>query len=304
VHRGVFARVLLQLPEGLKDKALKLAEELERQGDEVVISCSPCYGACDVALEEARRCRADRIIQYGHSAFAVGGSIPVEFVEYRTPVKFKKLLSRALKELKGFRRIGLVTTVQHIGQLADIKKFLESRGKKVSVGKHGGRAKYNGQILGCDLGSIKSIENRVDCFLYFGGGMFHPLGGALATEKPLLAADPFTGRIMWMEEERKRELGRRRGALLAAIGARRFGVICSTKPGQFNFKKALSIKKMLEAHGRTAQILICNELNYDSLNNFLEVDCFVNTACPRIAEDYDRLRKPILGVDEIKKIKD
>jgi len=295
-------RVLLQLPEGLKDKAFKLAERLEREGKEVVVSCSPCYGACDVALEEARRCGADKIIQYGHSAFKLRGGIPVEFIEYRTPVKFKKLLSRALKELKDFRRVGLVTTVQHIGQLESIKQFLKGRGKRVSIGKHGSRARYNGQILGCDWGSIKSIEKEVDCFLYFGGGIFHPLGGALATEKPFLAVDPFTGDIRWMEEERRRELRRRKGALLAAIEARRFGVVCSTKPGQFNFKKALAIKKMLEAEGKDAQILICNELNYESLNNFLEVDCFVNTACPRIVEDYARLRKPILDAEEINKV--
>ncbi|MEM3690631.1 MAG: diphthamide synthesis protein, partial [Candidatus Micrarchaeia archaeon] len=110
-------RVLLQLPEGLKGKALKLAEKLERKGDEVVISCSPCYGACDVSLEEARKCKADRIIQYGHSPFKIKSRIPVEFVEYRTPVKFKAVVKKALKELKGFRRVGLVTTVQHIGQL-------------------------------------------------------------------------------------------------------------------------------------------------------------------------------------------
>lgn len=143
-------RVLLQLPEGLKSKAFKLAEKLEREGHEVVISCSPCYGACDVALEEARRCGADKIIQYGHSAFAVRSSIPVEFVEYRTPVKFKKLVGKALKELKDFRRVGLVTTVQHIGQLDEIRKFLEGGGKRVFIGKHGKRAAYDGQILGCD----------------------------------------------------------------------------------------------------------------------------------------------------------
>jgi 2-(3-amino-3-carboxypropyl)histidine synthase len=297
-------RVLLQLPEGLKDKAFKLAEKLERQGKEVVVSCSPCYGACDVALEEARRCGADKIVQYGHSAFKLRSSIPVEFVEYRTPVKFKKLLSRALKELKDFKKVGLVTTVQHIGQLEEIRRFLESEGRRVFIGRHGGRARYNGQILGCDWGSIKSIDGKVDCFLYFGGGVFHPLGGALATEKPFLAADPFTGNVRWMEEERKKELRRRRGALLAAIGARRFGIICSTKPGQFNFKKAVVVKKMLEKKGRAAYVLVCNELNYDSLNNFLEVDCFVNTACPRIIEDYDRLRKPIVDAEEIKKILD
>lgn len=295
-------RILLQLPEGIKSKALRIVQKLEKEGDEVVVSCSPCYGACDVALEEARRCDADRIIQYGHSEFPIRSSIPVEFVEYRTPVKFRAVLSKAVKELAGYERIGIVTTVQHIGQIGEIKKFLEGKGKRVFIGKHGKKAKYDGQILGCDWGSIKDIENKVDCFIFFGGGVFHALGGALATEKPLLAADPFSRSVRWMSEERTRELRRRKGALLAAVGAKNFGIICSTKPGQFNFKKALYLKKLLEECGRKACILICNELNFESLNNLLEFDCFVNTACPRIAEDYDRSRKPILGVDEIKKI--
>ena len=39
----------------------------------------------------------------------------------------------------------------------------------------------------------------------------------------------------------------------------------------------------------------------------LEIDAFVNTACPRIAtEDYDRLRKPLLSpamLEELLKMK-
>jgi len=295
-------RVLLQLPEGLKGKALKLAEKLEREGKEVVISCSPCYGGCDIALEEARKCKADRIIQYGHSPFPIKSRIPIEFVEYRTPVKFKRVIKKALKELRGFKKIGLVTTVQHIGQLGEIKGFLERNGKKVFVGRHGKRAKYNGQILGCDVGSVRSIEKKVDCFLFFGGGLFHAVGGAVATEKPFLAVDPFMRNLKWMEEGRRKEMGRRKGALLAALTAKNFGIICSTKPGQFNLKTARKLKGMLKRNGRNAEILICNEVNYESLNNFLEIDCFVNTACPRIAEDYERVRKPILGVEEVEKI--
>lgn len=295
-------RVLLQLPEGLKSKAFKLAEKLERKGDEVILSCSPCYGGCDVAVEEARRCGADRIVQYGHSEFKIKSSVPVEFVEYRTPAKFKRVMGRALKELKSFRRVGLVTTVQHIGQLGEIKRFLERNGKIVLVGKHGERARYNGQLLGCDVGSVKSIERKVDCFLFFGGGLFHAVGGAVATEKPFLAVDPFLRKVRWMKEERERELGRRKGALLVAVEARRFGVICSTKPGQFNFKLARKVKEMLERSGRSAKVLVCNEVSYESLNNFTEIDCFINTACPRIAEDYERIKKPMLNAEEVKKL--
>jgi len=28
----------------------------------------------------------------------------------------------------------------------------------------------------------------------------------------------------------------------------------------------------------------------------------VNTACPRVVEDYDRIRKPILNAEEVKEI--
>ena len=48
-----------------------------------------------------------------------------------------------------------------------------------------------------------------------------------------------------------------------------------------------------------AQILITNNFDFDSLNNMLEFDAFVNTACPRLGEDQERLRKPIINVNEL-----
>ena len=47
-------KILLQFPEGLKQHALKYAEKLEKEGDSVFISCSPTYGACDIAIDEAK----------------------------------------------------------------------------------------------------------------------------------------------------------------------------------------------------------------------------------------------------------
>ncbi|MBI4399825.1 diphthamide synthesis protein, partial [Candidatus Micrarchaeota archaeon] len=62
-------RVLLQFPEGLKSKALKIAKKYEKKGYEVFISSSPCYGACDIAIEEAKACKADKILHFGHAEF-------------------------------------------------------------------------------------------------------------------------------------------------------------------------------------------------------------------------------------------
>lgn len=296
-------RILLQLPEGLKKNALELAEELEKKGNEIFISSSPCYGACGLAVDEARKVSADKIIHYGHSDYGVRSQIPVEYVNFDENVEFEGILKRSLEFLKNYEKIGLVTTVQHIKQLPEIRRFLEKCGKKVAIGKPGGLAKYPGQLLGCDAGSVRSVENEVDCFLYFGGGVFHPLGALLETKKPFLAVDPFINKIQFLDKEREKIEKRRKGALLKAIEARNFGIICSTKPGQFNLEAAREIKRKLIEVGRPAQILISDEINFESLGNFVNFDCFINTACPRIAtDDFDRIRKPILGMDEVRKL--
>ena len=62
-------RILIQFPEGLKQKALEYAQSLEKEGNEVFISASPNFGACDLALDEARNLKADKLIHYGHAEF-------------------------------------------------------------------------------------------------------------------------------------------------------------------------------------------------------------------------------------------
>ncbi|MCJ7456558.1 diphthamide synthesis protein, partial [Candidatus Bathyarchaeota archaeon] len=61
-------RVLLQLPEGLKPLAARLAKKLQDEsGAEVFVSGDPCYGACDLALEQMKQLHADLLIHVGHA---------------------------------------------------------------------------------------------------------------------------------------------------------------------------------------------------------------------------------------------
>ncbi len=46
-------RVLLQMPQGLKPEATKIAQTVEASGAVAIISADPCYGACDIAITEA-----------------------------------------------------------------------------------------------------------------------------------------------------------------------------------------------------------------------------------------------------------
>lgn len=291
-------RVLLQFPEGLKQKALEYAKALEREGNEVFISASPTFGACDLALDEAKAIGAEKLVHFGHSEFH-HVDFNVEYTEYNVDAPLD-LLEGSLEYLKNFKAIGIVTTIQHVHQLGEISSFYEKNGKSVIIGRPYGFAKKPGQILGCDIGSAATIDKRVDAFVYFGGGLFHPLGALLATTKPFLVVEPFAKRVEFIDSMRQAYAGRSRGRILAALDAKSFGIMVSTKNGQQNMALGALLKKRLESRGLNAQILVANTFDFDSLNNMLEFDAFVNTACPRIAiDDTGRVRKPLLSANEL-----
>ncbi|MCL5238857.1 MAG: diphthamide biosynthesis enzyme Dph2 [Candidatus Marsarchaeota archaeon] len=291
-------RILLQFPEGLKQEALKHAKELEAEGNEVIISASPTYGACDLAIDEAKHVGAEKLVHFGHAEFH-HVDFNVEYVPYTIDASLEVLPS-SLEQLKGMESICLLTTIQHVHQLEQVKRFYEEHGKRVVLNRPNGFAKVNGQILGCDDGNVMVIDRSVDAFVYFGGGIFHPLGALLQTTKPFLIADPFQNRTWRMDEMRETYRKRSRGKILASVNARNFGIMVSTKNGQYNMALAKILKKRIEAEGLNAAVLVSNTLDFDSLNNMLEFDAFVNTACPRIAiDDIERLRKPLLSANEL-----
>jgi 2-(3-amino-3-carboxypropyl)histidine synthase len=281
---------ILQVPDGLKWKALKIADEL---GD-VLIDCESCFGACDLAIQEAKALGCDKIVHYGHSKF-VETDIPVEYVELKQDYDPTKVLSKESGKIKE-KKIGLISTLQFLDSLKKAKKFLEKKGKIVKIGK----GKFNdGQILGCDISSAKSIEKEVESFLYIGSGKFHPLGLAMQTEKPVYVLDAEKNEITDLNELKEKFLKQKYVAIALAKDSQKFGIIVSVKPGQMKLEIAKKLKSKLEKNGKKAYILIFNEIKPEKLEG-LELDCYVNTACPRIAIDNRTdFKKPILNPDEI-----
>lgn len=291
-------RILLQFPEGLKQYALEYAEKLKKEGNEVIISASQTFGACDLALDEARSIKADLLIHYGHAEFH-----KVDFNVRYEPFYIDadlSILERSLEYIKDYNVIGVVTTIQHIRQLDKIKEFYEKNGKRVIIGRPYGFAKHNGQILGCDIGAAATIDKDVDCHVYFGGGIFHPLGAVLNTKKPFIAIDPFNKIVEVMDKYRIIYAKKKAIKMLKAKDAKSFGILVSTKNGQYNMNLANVLKRVIESKGLSAYILVSNTINFDELNNIKHIDAFVNTACPRIAiDDTDRLNKPLLSANEL-----
>ena len=291
-------RILLQFPEGLKQKALAHAKRLEAEGNEVVISASPCFGACDLAIDEARRVCADRIVHFGHAEYGKA-DFETEYVEFPIDAPLD-VLPLSLGPLEGLTRLCLLTTIQHVHQLGGIRKFYEANGKEVFLNEPTGLTRRPGQLLGCDAGNVAVLDGSVDAFVYFGGGTFHPVGALVRTTKPFLAMDPFALRAEFMDGLRGVYARRSKGRIVASLGARNFGILVSTKSGQYRMDMARSLKARIDESGLAAAILVSNTFDFESLGNLREFDAFVNTACPRLASGDDgRLGKPLLSADEL-----
>ena len=151
-HRA--KRVLLQLPEGLKPEAPRLAKTIEKSGALPIISADPCYGACDLATDDAESPGADLIIHYGHSKLMKYERVPTIYVEARATLTVSTAVEKALPMLNKWHKIGLVTTVQHVQTLDSARETLLRAGKIVEIGD-AGRLGYPGQVLGCDYSNAK-----------------------------------------------------------------------------------------------------------------------------------------------------
>jgi len=60
----------LQFPEGLKEYAVEVAEEVEKvPGATAVVFTDPVYGACDTKDSDARLLGVDILLHFGHTGF-------------------------------------------------------------------------------------------------------------------------------------------------------------------------------------------------------------------------------------------
>ena len=286
----------LQFPEGLKMQATKIARKIEEETEStVIISGDPCFGACDVS-DYKMKGSVDLIVHYGHTPLPLKYEVPTIFVEAFANIDIKENLKQCLDALKDYSRIALVTTTQHLHLLNEIKDYLEDNGKEVVLGST--KSTRKGQVLGCNFSSIKNLDAEI--FLFIGSGNFHPLGINLFSNTPVLALDPYNNELRRMDEYADRILRIRFARITKARTAEKWGIIVSSKEGQYRMKLAKEIKKVLEEHGMEAYIILMDNVNPDALLPYLELDAFVVSACPRIAiDDSQMYKKPLLTPQEL-----
>lgn len=291
-------RVLIQLPEGLKAEGPRLAAIVEKAGALAIVSADPCYGACDLATQEAESLSADLLIHFGHSPLTTQLRVPTIYIEAKAKTTMKEAVQEALPFLRDWKSVGLATVVQHVDMLSEARKLLIKAGKGVAIGDTG-KLTYAGQVIGCNYSNAKAVSKDVEAFLFIGGGRFHAIGLALATGKPVIMADPYEKRAYPVDKEVKRILKQRWANISEAGRAENFGVITGLKSGQGNLDQALQIKEELKKRGKNVTLLALREITPEALMQFPTIDVFVNTACPRISlDDASKFIKPVLTPNE------
>ncbi len=293
--------ILLQLPEGLKHKAIDIIEKYNLE--DVVISASPMYGGCDIAIDEAKAIGADKIVHIGHTYFPLKRSINgiiVEYIPYNIDIEID--WPDLIDELKKNQldRISILTTAQYHHLYYKIEQYFKNAGIENRV-KKGPLCTEYGQVLGCDG---TAVGDDVKAVLVIADGTFHwtAIPYNIAKKIPVYGLDPFTKKYVLVNDQIEKLHKRRIASIIKAAQAKSFGILVSTKPGQYSYRLAIKMKQELITLGKQAYILVSNNLDPNSISNFLFIEALINTACPRIVDDIEQYKKPIVNPDGYRKM--
>ncbi|MBT4824791.1 hypothetical protein HN695_04020 [Candidatus Woesearchaeota archaeon] len=215
------------------------------------------------------------------------------FLEARHNKNFT-LPANVITKLKKYKTLALFTTVQFLDSIPKIKKQLEKANIKVQLiqTKH---CQYKAQLLGCSILESK-IKAGVDVFLYLGDGLFHPIALKISNNKSVLAFNPFTKKVSEITDQQTKKMQQQQKAALVKFHtSKEIGVLITTKSGQHNMKAAKKLEKKFP--NKKYYFFIFDTLDFTQLENFPFIDCYVNTACPRISyDDQEKSPKKIIDI--------
>lgn len=290
VKRSKAKRFLIELPEGLKTKILNIQNALHTSNKEFVFSLDTTFGACDIYETDLSKADCDAIIHFGHTKFVLN-KIKQNVIYWPCYYSFDspditKYVKDIEKEFKN-KRITIVGPIQYNFVINEIIIQLKSNKKLQYIeNKSQGRLGKN-QILGCDCSSIQTIVNKIDAIIYFGDGNFH--FNALQNTKAYKYL--FNGKFELIENKIKPKFD----ALF--LESKIIGIYVSSKIGQNKIKIAEEIVKKIKKIKKEYILLYGNEISNEKLIG-LGINFVINTACPRITDDYKNYNFPMINYNE------
>lgn len=312
IKKASAKRVVVQLPDGLKPLGLAITKCIEEATNaEVLLHGDSNFGACDLQYGQLEATlKPDVILHIGHSPYpaelAHDALEPSRSRIIYVPARSKlpiplSAVREAVETLRGYgvRRVGIATTAQHVHKVRELVEILEKEGMEVEKPRGLPPFLSEGQVLGCDYRIPRAA--KAQGFIYLGGGIFHPLGLYLATLKPVVRVDPYTGRADDLTGDGEKLYRQRLYKVAEAMDAKRFAIIVGLKTGQY---RPWLVARLIEAvrERRREYVLVASEVT--TLQQLIAIDnswieAFVVTSCPRLpTDDLWNYEKPVLTPGE------
>lgn len=225
-------------------------------------------------------------------------------IDFEVPKDFLETLHKTFKNGKT-KNLAVFSAVQFRENLEDVQGLLKKEGFTSKTTKPF-RTSIIGQMLGCDSykDSLKLDLFDIDGFVYIGDGYFHPNALLLAQEyedeiKPVILMNVVQQITEVIDKKHVEKYLKKRKACLAKFQmTKNIGVFVTTKWGQEYKNSALKLKDMYPEKN-FYYFIGDNFLDYE-MENFPYIECWVNTACPRIGQDdILRHKKPVINIKDI-----
>lgn len=292
------APLAIQVPEGFKQYATEILDLFKEYNP--ILFVDPCFGACDLKDQEALDFGCKTLIHFGHD-YMNKPKINTIFVpvSYVFSKKEKEFVLNEIKKLK-FKKINLVGTINFLKEILNLKKELKKMNIQVLDSKESLHVRKH-MVLGCDA---STIIDKTHPIVYIGDGYFHANNIAFIFENTdIFIINPISKKTTKLEKNNI-FLKQRYGLISKALTAKNFAILVSSKHGQFRLKFANHIKKKLEKLGKKVYIFASDYIKEEYILG-MKIDCYVNTACPRISyDDFLHFKKPIITPQEVELLED
>lgn len=225
-------------------------------------------------------------------------------IDFKVPKDFTKTLHKVFKDGKT-KNLAVFSAVQFRPNLEEVQELLKKEGFTSETSKPL-RTSIEGQMLGCDSysDSLKIDLSEIDGFVYIGDGYFHPNALLLAQEyqeeiKPVILMNVVQQIVEVIGEDHiKSYIKKKKGNMLKFYHSTEIGVFITTKWGQEYKDAALKLRELYP--DKNFYFFVGDNFSDNEMENFPYVECWVNTACPRIGQDdILRFNKPLINIKDI-----
>lgn len=285
-------------PEGIISQLQDHAQSITREFEiPVYILGDASWGSCDVNTQAADILGVDLLFNVAHTISFETLGPKVVMINAFDDASFERVALDCAAGLRDqYSCVSLLTTSQHLHRIKGVKEIFDQYGYTVIIGK--GKGQLNdAQVFGCEFYPAFDSIDKVDAFIFLGQSLFHSAGVAASTGKPTYMLDPYFQQYTQVNDFAANMQKKSVLAVYKALDCEKIGIIIGLKEGQFSKVKALELKNSFQREGKVVQLIALTDITDERLQNFKDIDVFVQVACPRISSD-NSFSKLVLSVPE------